>query len=167
MPLLRTETIHGWVCKFYDNGTVMVGTTSDRFAIKVATDEASWFATRLRTELIKRELVAANELPVDESGETMLAAKSAANARAAAQKAAAKKAAASPAKKAAARLEAAQHHERIAGHKRQLAELGVKHAKLMANVAKAVPLAAQLATVAPAAAPIQAKLEAFMRRPVG
>ena len=35
MPLLRTETIHGWVCKFYDNGTVMVGTTSDRFAIKV------------------------------------------------------------------------------------------------------------------------------------
>ena len=53
MPLLRTETIHGWPCKFYDNGTVNVGTfAADRFSIKLPPDEGAWFTTRLRAELI-------------------------------------------------------------------------------------------------------------------
>ena len=46
MPLLRTETIHGWVCKFYDNDRVMVGTTARRFTMNVPADETSWIATR-------------------------------------------------------------------------------------------------------------------------
>ena len=48
MPLLRTETIHGWPCKFYDDGLVKVGTTAARFTIRVPADEGAWFATRLR-----------------------------------------------------------------------------------------------------------------------
>ena len=64
MPLLRSEVIHGWPCKFYDNCCVTVGTrTADRFtikhAIKVPADEVSWFATRLRAELIESELALA------------------------------------------------------------------------------------------------------------
>ena len=53
----------------------MVGTASDRFTIKVPADESSWVATRLRAELIKRELATATELPVDEAGEAAMAAK--------------------------------------------------------------------------------------------
>ena len=80
MPLLRTDHIHGWACKFYDRDVVMVGTGADRFTIKVPTDELSWVATRLRAELIKRELATAEELPTDEAGEAAMAAKSAAKA---------------------------------------------------------------------------------------
>ena len=53
MPLLRTEQIHGWTCKFYDGGVVMVGTTANWFTIKVAADEASggWpLETRVRAD---------------------------------------------------------------------------------------------------------------------
>mgnify|MGYP001493372669 CR=1 FL=1 len=89
MPLLRTETIHGWVCKFYDNDRVMVGTTACRFTMNVPADESSsWVATRLRTELIKRQLAAADELPTDEAGEAAMAANVAAKANAAALRAA-------------------------------------------------------------------------------
>ena len=56
MPLLRTETIHDWMCKIYDKDRVMVGTTARRFTMNVPADETSWVATRLRAELIKREL---------------------------------------------------------------------------------------------------------------
>ena len=99
MPLLRTETIHGFVCKFYDNDVVMVGTASDRFTIKVPADESSWVATRLRAELIKRELATAAELPIDEAGEAAMAARSAAKEQKTVQMAAAKKVAASTAAK--------------------------------------------------------------------
>ena len=76
MPLLRSETVHGVVCKFYDGCVVKVGTTAAaRFTIKVPADEATWFSTRLRAELIKRELATATELPVDEAGEAAMAAK--------------------------------------------------------------------------------------------
>ena len=98
----------------------MVGTAADRFTIKVPIGEAWWFATRLRADLIKRELATADELPIDEAGEEAMAAKAAAKARGAAEKAASKKAAAPPRKKAAAKLEAAQHHESVASQKRQL-----------------------------------------------
>ena len=65
MPCLRTTTIHGVVCKFYDGGVVKVGTTAaSRFTMKVPDDEISWFPTRLRAELVKRELATAAELPV-------------------------------------------------------------------------------------------------------
>ena len=84
MPLLRTETIHGWVCKFYDNDRVMVGTTARRFSMNVPADDTSWVATRLRAELIERELATAEELPIDEAGEAAMEAKAAARARGAA-----------------------------------------------------------------------------------
>ena len=42
MPLLRSETVHGVVCKFYDGCVVKVGTTAAaRFTIKVPADEAT------------------------------------------------------------------------------------------------------------------------------
>lgn len=51
-------------CKFYNNCCVTVGTrAADRFTIKVPADEVSWFATRLRAELIESELALAEELP--------------------------------------------------------------------------------------------------------
>ena len=72
MPLDRKEPIHGWVCSFYSNGTVMVGTTADRFPIKVPADESSWVATRRYApsslSIIARELATAEELPIDEAG---------------------------------------------------------------------------------------------------
>ena len=88
MPLLREEKIHGWPCKFYDNGVVMVGTTADRFSIKLLADEGAWFATKLRAELVARELATEEELPIDEAGEAAMATKEAAKARARAMKAA-------------------------------------------------------------------------------
>ena len=68
MPLLRTETIHDWMCKIYDKDRVMVGTTARRFTMNVPADETSWVATRLRAELIKRELANAEELPIGGAG---------------------------------------------------------------------------------------------------
>ena len=55
MPLVRDEKVHGWPCKFYDDGVVKVGTTTNRITIRVPESELGWFATRLRTELIERE----------------------------------------------------------------------------------------------------------------
>ena len=119
---LREETVHGWSCKFYNGGVVKVGTKATRFTLKVPTDEVSWFSTRLRAELIKRELATADELTVDEAGEAAMATKAAGAAAVAATKAALRKAvadeAASPRKKAAARVEAAAHHEQLAAAKR-------------------------------------------------
>ena len=69
MPLQREETVHGWPCKFYANDVVKVGTKATRFTLKVPADEGSWFATRLRAELIRRELVVAAELPTDGAGD--------------------------------------------------------------------------------------------------
>jgi hypothetical protein len=166
MPLLRTETIHGWVCKFYDNDRVMVGTTARRFSMNVPADDTSWVATRLRAERIERELATAEELPIDEAGEAAMEAKAAARARGAAAKAAfnitinAKKAAA-------AALAGAEHDMVKAEHKRGIAELKLKDAMLMAKVAKLAPMVSQLAQQTPAAAPLQARLESFFRRPVG
>ena len=173
MPLLREETIHGVICKFYDGGVVKVGTKADRFTIRVPADEASWFATRLRAELIERELATADELPMDEAGEAAMEAKAAANSREAAKKAAWKTLAAqqkaSPRRKAAAALEAAEHHAAIAEQKRRLAEGQAKLAGVQAKVAKVAPFVAQLAKVepkvAPKAAPLQTKLDSFMRGP--
>ena len=147
MPLLRTELVHGWPCKFYDNGGVTVGTrAADRFTIKVPTNEVSWFATRLRTELIERELATAEELPIDEAGEAAMAAKAAAKVRAAATKSAqqpVKNAEAAKAKAAAA-LDAAKYDEMVAGHKRRVAETKLKIAKTTVKMAKAAPLVAGL-----------------------
>ena len=169
MPLLRTETIHGVVCKFYDCHVVKVSTGADRFTIRVPTDELLWVATRVRAELIARELATAEELPIDDAGEAAMAANAAAKARAAAAKAACRMAeqAASKREEAAAALDAAKHHEDVAGLKRQMAETQFKMADMRAKVARAaVPLMSE--ATATSKAPIQAKLEAFMRpRPVG
>ena len=70
---LREETVHGWPCKFYANDVVKVGTKATRFTLKVPADEVSWFATRLRAELIRRELAVAAELPTDRAGEAAMA----------------------------------------------------------------------------------------------
>ena len=164
MPLLRTETIHGYVCKFYDNGVVMVGTAGDRFTMKVPADETSWVATRLRAELIERQLAAADELPIDEAGEAAMAAKVAAKVCAADAKAASRKisAAAAAREQAAAALDGANHNVTRAEHKRDLAELKLKSATLQAKAAKLAPLVSQLAQQTPKAAPLQAKLDAFL-----
>ena len=179
MPLLRSETVHGVVCKFYDGCVVKVGTTAAaRFTIKVPANEASWFSTRLRAELIKRELATATELPVDEAGEAAMAAKAEAVGKAdtdrAAQLDAYLKAEASPRKQAAIALEQAASHAQLAESKRKLAEKRLEVAQVRAKVAKvaqAATAAASLAkTIPQQAAPLQAKLEAFMVRmppPVG
>ena len=175
MPLLRSETVHGVVCKFYDGCVVKVGTTAAaRFTIKVPADEATWFSTRLRAELIKRELATATELPVDEAA---MAAKAEAVGKAdtdrAAQLDAYLKAEASPRKQAAIALEQAASHAQLAESKRKLAEKRLEVAQVRAKVAKvaqAATAAASLAKTIPQAAPLQAKLEAFMVRmppPVG
>ena len=157
---LREETVHGWSCKFYNGDVVKIGTKASRFTLKVPADELSWFATRLRAELIRRELASATELRVDAAGEAAMAAKAAAAANQAAQRAASKRAAAnraeSPRRKAAAKVEAAAHHEMVAGSKRKLAEAELKLAKVTAKVAQAVPLVAGMAKVAPV--PLQTKL---------
>ena len=59
MPVVKEDRVHGHVCKFYDGGVVKVGTSTARFTIKVPAGEAWWFSTRLRAELIKRELAKA------------------------------------------------------------------------------------------------------------
>ena len=52
MPLLRTEVHEGLVCKFYDSGVVMIGTTAaDRFTVRLK--DGDDFATRLNEELKK------------------------------------------------------------------------------------------------------------------
>ena len=156
---LREETVHGWSCKFYNGGVVKVGTKATRFTLKVPTDEVSWFSTRLRAELIKRELATADELTVDEAGEAVAATKAALKKAVAAE-------AASPRKKAAARVEAAAHHEQLAAAKRTQAECDLAQAgldSLRAKVARVAPLAAQLANVTPATAVLQTKLESFMK----
>lgn len=151
------------VCKFYDGGIIKVGTTAaGRFTMKVPSDEESWFATRLRAELIKRELATAAELPTDEAGEAAMATKAEAVAKDAAARAAWKQARAdhnaSPRRRATANLEAAQEEERIAGmqqkiaeKKRQIAEIEVeqrhldkKQDNVRAKVEKVKALAKQL-----------------------
>ena len=144
MPCLRTETIHGVVCKFYDGGVVKVGTgAASRFTIKVPADEQVWLSTRLRAELIKRELATAAELAVDEVGETAMAAKAAAAAKEAERRAAWKKLvaddAADPRRQAVAALEAAEHSERIAGHKRALAEKNLELAEGLNDFKRTAP----------------------------
>ena len=53
MPLLRTEEHDGLMCKFYEGGVVMVGTTAaERFTIRLKDHED--FPTRLKKELEKR-----------------------------------------------------------------------------------------------------------------
>tara|TARA_B110000046_G_scaffold93490_1_gene101431 strand:- start:97 stop:711 length:615 start_codon:yes stop_codon:yes gene_type:complete len=165
MPCLRTETIHGVACKFYDGGVVKVGTgAASRFTIKVPADEESWFPTRLRAELIKRGLASASELSVDEAGEAAMAAKSAAAEKEAAKRAAWTRAkaeeVADPRRRAAAALESAEHSERIAGHKRALAEKNLELAEGLSDYKRTAPLAqdamskaAELVTLAAKAAP--------------
>ena len=134
------------VCKFYDGGVVKVGTAAvSRFTIKVPPDEMPWFSTRLRMELVNRELASAAELPVDETGEAAMAAKMAATEREAAKRAAWKQAkadgAADPKRRAAAALESAEHSERIAGHKRALAEEKLKLAQGLSDFKRTAPTA--------------------------
>ena len=170
MPLLRKETIHGWRCSFYDNDRVMVGTTArSRFTMNVPADETSWFATRLRAELIERELATAEELPVDDVGEAAMAAKAAAAESKAASKAALKmvKDAAVAKAEAEAALAGAEYDVAKAELKRGRAELKLEAATFKAKVAKVVPVVSHLAQQTPAAAPLQAKMESFFRRPVG
>ena len=142
MPVLRTETIHGWPCKFYDNGTVNVGTrAADRFSIKVPPDErhgslqgfapssssGSWRRRRScqRTRLAKRPWQRRQQprrvghRGRRKSGSTKLW---------------------QPRQAAAAARDTARHHEAVAGHKRQLAELDHKIAVKTVKLAKAVPL---------------------------
>ena len=53
MPLLRTEEHEGLVCRFYDGGVVMVGTTAaDRFSIRLK--DGDEFPTRLKEKLEER-----------------------------------------------------------------------------------------------------------------
>ena len=146
MPCLRTEPIHGVVCKFYDGGVVKVGSSAaSRFTIKVPADEESWFSTRLRAELIKRELATAADLSVDEAGEAAMAAKAAAAAKEADKRAAWKRAvadkAADPRRQAAVALEAAEHSERVAGHKRALAEKNLELAEGLSDFKRTAPVA--------------------------
>ena len=177
MPLLRSETVHGVVCKFYDGCVVKVGTTAAaRFTIKVPADEATWFSTRLRAELIKRELATAAELPIDEAGEAAMAAKAAAKAREADSKQASKTIAdvAAAKVKAASTVDAARYHEKVAEHKRRRAEMQLKVADKMDNMAKVgrvmEDLVQQLPELAADAAPLLAErqrtLDSFLRRPV-
>ena len=50
MPLLRTEEHEGLVCRFYDGGIVMVGTTAaDRFSFRLNVGDD--FATRFKQKL--------------------------------------------------------------------------------------------------------------------
>ena len=163
MPLLRTETVHGWECKFYTNSIVMVGTTTGRFSMNVPADEVSWFATRLRAELIKRMRATADELPMDADGEAAMAACNAAKVRAAALTAASKVARVAESKKerAAAALDAAKFHEETAGLKRRKAEVQLNMADMQAKVAKAaVPVISEKAAKT---APLRATLDAFLR----
>jgi hypothetical protein len=112
---LRDETVHGWPCKFYANDVAKIGKKATRFTLKVPADEVSWFATRLRAELIRQELAVAAELPIDEAGEAVMAAKAAAAAKKAEQRTDSKQAAAeraaSPRRKAVAKLEAAARRD--------------------------------------------------------
>ena len=164
MPCLRTATIHGVVCKFYDGGVVKVGTSAaSRFTIKVPKDEESWFPTRLREELVKRELATAGDLLADETGEAAMAAKAAASAEEASRRAAWKKAvadeAAEPRRQAAAALESAEHAKRIASKKRELAEKNLELAEDMAAFKRAAPNArAQMEAAAPLLADLAAKV---------
>ena len=108
-----------------------VGTAANsRFTLKVPAADEVWFSTRLRAELIKRELATAAELAVDEAGEAAMAAKAANAARDATSRAAWKKAvkdeAADPARQAATALRFAQQHERLTVQKRELAEKKLK-----------------------------------------
>ena len=129
--LLREETIHGFICKFYDSGVVKVGTAADRFTIRVPDGESSWVATRLRAELIERELATAEELPMDEDGEAAMAASNTAKLQAADLAAASKVAREAESKRARleAALDAAKHHEETAGLKRERAELKLQLAE--------------------------------------
>ena len=169
MPLLCQEKIHGWPCKFYDSGVVMVGTTADRFSIKLPSDEGAWFATRLRAELIERELATAEELPIDEAGEAAMAAKKAAKTRARATKAALKTTINAEAvqARAAAALARAELDVETAPLKRDIAEKKFELAQKEAKVAKLAPMLAQAAEHMPEAASLQTKLESFFRHPVG
>ena len=175
MPLLRKDTIHGWRCSFYDNDRVMVGTSArSRFPLNVPADETSWFATRLRAELIERELATAEELPMDEDGEAAMAACNAAKLHAAALTAASKVARQADSKRARleAALEAAMHHEETAGVKRERAELELQLAEghhrmatTRVKVAKVQPVVAEMAKTNPTAAALQTKLDSFFRGP--
>ena len=169
MPVLRTENIHNVVCKFYDGGVVKVGTAGDRFTIRVPAEEELWFGTRLRAELIRRELAMAEELPIDEAGEAAMASNAAAKARAAASKAALKlvKDAAAAKAEAESALAGAEYDVAKAELKRGRAELKLNDATFKAKVAKLVPVVSHLAQQTPEAAPLQAKMESFFRRPVG
>ena len=60
MPLLRTETINGFVCKVYDNGIVKVGTSSDRFSMRLQPGDDD-VKSRLEAELAKRERAGADK----------------------------------------------------------------------------------------------------------
>ena len=159
--------IHGYECKFYDGDVVKVGTTADRFTIKVPAEESSWVATRLRAELIARELATAEELPMGEVGEAAMAAKATAKARGAASKAATKmvKEAAAADARAAAALAAAEQDVKRAEHKRELAFITAQHeAKvrpLKAKAARLVTSMAQVASVETKVAPLQATLETW------
>ena len=168
MPVVKEDRVHGHVCKFYDGGVVKVGTSAARFTIKVPADEVWWFSTRLRAELIKRELVNAEELPRNEAGEAALTAKQMAVAAGTAKRAALKDAASSPQKRAAARLEAAVHHAALAETKRQLAESEYGLAVVKSKVAKVAPLvtdlAKELAALPKAKPALQHKMDAFMVR---
>ena len=170
MPLLRTETVHGVVCKSYDGDIVKVGTTAaGRFTIKVPSDEESWFPTRLRAELVKRELAIAAELAVDETGEAAMAAKAAAAKEEADKRAAWKQAVAEdrvcPKRKAEAALEAARLDEVRAETNTLRAEKACHDAQIndaKAKAAKVVAGIADLAQTEPKLAPIKTSLEAWL-----
>ena len=120
--------------------------------------------TRLRAELIRRELATADELVVDEAGEAAMAACNAAKTRATASKAASKVAREANIKKErlAAALDAAKQNEANAGLKRQLAQGRLKIADMQAKVAKAAtPLMSEPSTSK--TAPLRGTLDAFLR----
>jgi len=62
--LVEEIEVHGWPCKFYENGIVKVGTQAEtRFTLRTTTGKH--FANLLRSELIKRELATVADLPVN------------------------------------------------------------------------------------------------------
>ena len=54
MPLLHTEEHEGLVCKFYDGGVVMVGTTAAERSFTIRLKDDDDFPTRLKKELLRR-----------------------------------------------------------------------------------------------------------------
>ena len=130
MPLQRDETVHGWPCKFYANDVVNGRHEGHSLHSEGAGRRGVVVCHQVTCRADQTRTGRGGELPTDGACEATMAAKAAAAAKQAAQLAASKQIAAdraaSPRRKAAAKVEAAVHHEMIAGQKRKLAESSLR-----------------------------------------